>query len=68
MDEVTWGDRRVSSRSTGANNCVELAHGRAENVAVGVWDTKHRQSGPLVFRPVEWSGFLAAVKAGRFNG
>lgn len=67
MNSIDWGRRKVSSFSDGANNCVEAAHGQTGPV-IGVWDTKRRQDGPLVFGDIEWSAFLTDVKAGRFDG
>lgn len=57
--QVNWGSRRKSSRSQGANNCVEVAH--APGLA-GVWDTKHREQGPIVVPAARWQAFLAGLK------
>ncbi|WP_309112602.1 DUF397 domain-containing protein [Saccharothrix sp.] len=50
---------RKSSRSGGAQNCVEVARS-AERAAVR--DTKRREAGTLVFRPVAFQAFLNALK------
>jgi hypothetical protein len=54
-----WGEPRKSSYSDGANNCVEATHG---GPVVGVWDTKHRQAGPIVVPQARWTAFLAGLK------
>jgi hypothetical protein len=50
---------RKSSRSGGAQNCVEVARS-AERAAVR--DTKSRGSGTLVFRTEAFQAFLNALK------
>lgn len=52
---VTW---RKSSRSQGANNCVEV--GRSGSV-VGVRDTKDRRD-TLVFSTADWGRFTAFLR------
>ncbi|MBP2340795.1 formylmethanofuran dehydrogenase subunit D [Saccharothrix coeruleofusca] len=56
---IPWGERRTSSFSDGANTCVEVAHGPS---VVGVWDTKHRESGPIVVPRARWAAFVAGLK------
>ncbi|SFE33304.1 protein of unknown function [Actinopolyspora alba] len=58
---VTW---RKSSRSQGANNCVEVAVA-ADNVSVR--DTKNRAAGYFTATGSQWSAFLDAVKTSRFD-
>ncbi|MBB4964681.1 DUF397 domain-containing protein [Saccharothrix violaceirubra] len=53
---IRWGERRKPRRSQGANNCVEIAHAAD---LVGVWDTKHREAGPVVVGRRAWAAFLA---------
>jgi Domain of unknown function (DUF397) len=54
---------RKSSHS-GANGCVEVAHG---NDLIAVRDSKD-QSGPiLLFTLHEWRAFLAGVRDGEFD-
>ena len=59
--QVNWGSRRTSSRSQGANNCVEVAHGNDRPV-VGVWDTKQRTTGPIMVPAARWTAFVTAMK------
>lgn len=57
-----WGERRVSSYSDGANNCVEVAwDGRGQ--LVGVWDSKAvpTAAGIEVTRAT-WRQFASMVK------
>lgn len=54
--EGTW---LKSSYSSGADNCVELLHGRA------VRDTKDR-SRAVTVSPQAWTAFVVASKTGRF--
>jgi hypothetical protein len=58
-NQVNWGSKKKSSRSQGANNCVEVAHGPA---VVGVWDTKQREAGPIVVGAAQWRTFVEALK------
>ncbi|SCG72803.1 protein of unknown function [Micromonospora humi] len=55
---------RKSSRSGGNGNCVEVA---AFADAVGVRDTKDRRGPALSFDPANWTRFVAATRAGRFD-
>ena len=55
---------RKSSRTQGANNCVEV--GRLDDGAA-VRDTKNRAAGQLRVARPQWSAFLAALKRGRFD-
>jgi hypothetical protein len=58
---------RKSSRSSGGDNCVEIAFA-ADRVDVGVRDSKLGDHGPvLAFSRDEWAGFLAAAKTGQFD-
>jgi hypothetical protein len=67
-DENTFTTWRKSSRSSGGDNCVEVAVSAAGGV-VGVRDSKQDGRGPMLrFSRTEWAVFLAAVKAGDFDG
>ncbi|ASO22162.1 hypothetical protein FHR81_004828 [Actinoalloteichus hoggarensis] len=55
---------RKSSRSAGANSCVEV--GQASGV-VGIRDTKDRAGETLVVAQVTFGAFLGAVKADRLG-
>ncbi|MCX2731987.1 DUF397 domain-containing protein [Saccharopolyspora sp. NFXS83] len=54
-----------SSRSVNTDNCVEI--GRL-GAGAAVRDTKDRGAGYITSSAARWDDFLAAVKAGRFNG
>lgn len=56
---------RKSSRSGGADNCVEVA----DNLpgVVGVRDSKNPDGPALMLDPGQWRKFVTAVKAGRFD-
>lgn len=55
---------RKSSRSTQTENCVEV--GRVGDGAA-VRDTKDRAAGYFTANRQQWSHFMEAVKAGRFE-
>jgi hypothetical protein len=55
---------RKSSRSQGAQNCVEV--GRTANGAA-VRDTKDRTAGYFNVGNRDWAAFIAGIKAGRFD-
>ena len=56
---------RTSTRSNGAQNCVEV--GRV-GYGAAVRDTKDRAAGYLTASGGAWRSFLAAVKSGTFDG
>ncbi|WP_406690846.1 DUF397 domain-containing protein [Saccharopolyspora sp. ID03-671] len=56
---------RKSSFSQGADNCVEV--GRAARSGAAVRDTKDRAAGYFTTTSSQWSAFLGALKAGRFD-
>lgn len=58
------GGWRKSSYSSDSANCVEVAEG-PETVAVR--DSKNPDGGMLVFGEDVWSGFVADVRAGRYD-
>lgn len=55
---------RKSSRSTNTDNCVEV--GRVGGGAA-VRDTKHRAAGHFTTTGPQWTAFIDAVKAGRYD-
>lgn len=66
---------RKSTRSSGGDNCVEVATATtgtagtsgAERV-IGVRDSKQRGRGPVLeFTPAEWRAFVEGVKGGEFD-
>lgn len=54
-----------SSRSSGAKDCVEVAH--LEGGMVGVRDSKNPTGPALVFTPGDWDAFTAGVNDGEFK-
>ncbi|MEU6270440.1 DUF397 domain-containing protein [Saccharopolyspora shandongensis] len=55
---------RKSSRSQNTDSCVEVG---AFPGGAAVRDTKDRSAGYFVANASQWSDFVAAVKAGRFE-
>lgn len=55
---------RKSSRTQGANNCVEV--GRLDDGAA-VRDTKNRAAGYFTATRAQWDTFINSLKAGRFG-
>ncbi|MCI2422030.1 DUF397 domain-containing protein [Saccharopolyspora sp. K220] len=55
---------RKSSQSQASSDCVEVG---ALSGGAAVRDTKDRDGGFFVATPSQWSDFLTAVKAGRFE-
>ncbi|MFI0239223.1 DUF397 domain-containing protein [Streptomyces sp. NPDC016845] len=55
---------RRSSRSTGANNCVETAPLTSGHTAqlVGVRDSKNIAGPALLFTPSAWEGFIDSLR------
>lgn len=58
---LTW---RKSTRSGAAGHCVEVADVPA---AVLVRDSKNAEGPVLTFAAMEWTGFIAGVRAGEFD-
>ncbi|QIS24052.1 DUF397 domain-containing protein [Nocardia terpenica] len=54
-----------SSRSSGKDACVEVAH--LGGGLVGMRDSKDPAGPALVFTPAEWDAFTAGVKDGEFD-
>jgi Domain of unknown function (DUF397) len=65
MDERQFGPWRKSTRSGGADNCVEVATSTDRHI--GVRDSKNPDGGILVFSPGEWSAFVEGVRDGEFD-
>jgi hypothetical protein len=65
MDSETFGPWRKSTRSGGADNCVEVATSPDRNV--GVRDSKNPDGGTLVFSPDVWSAFVEGVRQNEFD-
>jgi hypothetical protein len=66
LTDLTRASWRKSSRSGGNNGqCVELGHGGA---VIGVRDSKNPDGALLTFDQTRVAEFLAAAKAGRFDG
>ncbi|MEV4130395.1 DUF397 domain-containing protein [Nocardia sp. NPDC049707] len=54
-----------SSRSSGSQDCVEVAF--VDSGMVGVRDSKNPAGPALVFTPSEWDAFTAGVHDGEFD-
>ncbi|WP_433599373.1 DUF397 domain-containing protein [Nocardia sp. CA-135953] len=54
-----------STRSSGSQDCVEVAH--LGGGMVGVRDSKDPAGPALVFTPSEWDAFTAGVHDGEFD-
>jgi hypothetical protein len=64
--KTTFTRWHKSSRSSGGDNCVEIAF--AADGAVGIRDSKHHGAGPVLsFTPGEWAAFIGGAKTGAFD-
>lgn len=54
-----------SSRSSGNDNCVEVA--TAADGTIGVRDSKDRLGSILEFTATAWSEFISGVRGGEFD-
>lgn len=55
---------RKSSRSTGGNDCVEVAQ---TGTSCMIRDSKNPDGARLVVRPQEWAGFIRDIKHGAYR-
>lgn len=62
--DLTGARWRKSSRSGGAQNCVEVAQSATW---AAVRDTKNREAGTLTFEATRFNVFLGKVAAGAFD-
>jgi Domain of unknown function (DUF397) len=62
LTQATW---RKSTRSNGAQACVELA---VLTEVTAVRDSKSPVSGALVLTPATWRAFRSAIEQGGFDG
>lgn len=65
MNDRQFCPWRKSTRSGGADNCVEVA--TATDLQVGVRDSKSPDDGVLVFGPDGWFEFIEGVRNGEFD-
>jgi len=65
MDDNKFTGWRKSTRSSGGDNCVEIAV--ATDGAVGVRDSKDPTGPVLQFDPRTWAEFLGGVHNGEFD-
>jgi len=63
--ELSRAQWRKSVRSSGGNNCVEVAFLSRGRVAVR--DSKHPSGPNLLFSPGEWEAFIGGAKDGEFD-
>ena len=63
---TTFAHWRKTSRSSGGDNCLEIARGAGGGV--GVRDSKQCGTGPVLeFSAGEWAAFLHGTKTGEFD-
>ncbi len=65
MDHSTFTNWRKSRRSSGGDNCVEVAF--AADGSVGVRDSKNPTGSVLTFTSAEWEAFTGGVRDGEFD-
>ncbi len=65
MDHSEFANWRKSRRSSGGDNCVEIAI--AADGTVGVRDSKNRTGPVLMFTAAEWEAFTGGVRDGEFD-
>lgn len=68
MDHINLIWRKARASGNGGANCVEVAFDYT-NSAVGlIRDSKRPEAGHLTSTPQAFAVFVAAIKAGRFEG
>jgi hypothetical protein len=60
-DDLPW---KVSTRTGGEGNCVEVA---VTDETIYVRDTKDRSKAPHAYTRAEWDAFIGGVKDGEFD-
>lgn len=62
--DLTCAEWRVSSRSSGNGQCVEVA---ITSEGVAVRDSKNRAGGHLELTHAQWAALVGGVKDGKFD-
>jgi Domain of unknown function (DUF397) len=65
VDDERFRIWRKSYRSSGNDNCVEIA--TADDGSIGVRDSKNPTGGILTFSPHAWAQFVAGIRDGEFD-
>ncbi|MDG4829994.1 DUF397 domain-containing protein [Solwaraspora sp. WMMD1047] len=65
MNDRQFGTWLKSTRSGGADNCVEVA--ATTDLHVGVRDSKSPRGNVLVFDPDSWSAFIEGLRNGEVD-
>jgi hypothetical protein len=65
QDTILTRPWRKSSRSTGGNDCVEVAQ---SGTSCLIRDSKNPDDGRLAVRPQTWAAFIRDIKQGAYGG
>lgn len=65
MGDKPFRNWTKSSRSSGNDNCVEIA--RDSDGSIGVRDSKNPTGSILIFGSDAWADFLAGIRDGEFD-